>query len=120
MTKTEAIHSWFNAFMPSFREGNVDEDAKMPWLTYSWAESGRPFEAVNITVNIWHKTESEKICDDKADAFKQYIAENDIIVYDGGAIMVTPGTPFCQSLNDETDSTLKRRYINLELEYLNF
>lgn len=118
MTKSEAIYQWFNRFMPSYRDGNVDEDANFPWLTYTYADTGRAFEQANITVNIWHKTESESVCDKKAQEFKEYINENDIILFDDGAILVTPGSPFVQGLNDETDNTLKRRYINLEFEYL--
>ena len=36
-----------------------------------------------------------------------------IVAYDDGAVWLTKGSPWCQSLNDDTSPTIKRRYLNV-------
>lgn len=41
-----------------------------------------------------------------------------MIKCDEGYIWVKTGSPWCQSLTDDTDKAIKRRYINITLEFL--
>ena len=40
------------------------------------------------------------------------------VFYDGGAMWITRGSPWCQNIADESDKDIKRRYLNLTVEYL--
>ena len=37
---------------------------------------------------------------------------------DGGKIWVKRGTPFAQNMGDEKDELIKRKYVNITLEFL--
>ena len=119
MTKDKALHAWFSQFLPAFPTSNVPEDATFPWLTYelitgSW-ESGE----IALTVNLWYYTESEAIPNAKAQEISDAIGMGGAFVpYDGGAIWIKRGSPWCQNIVDESDKNIKRRYLNITVEYL--
>lgn len=120
MTKDKALYKYFNNFMPSYPSSAVPDDTTFPWLTYEVITGAFGDEPVGITVNLWYRTESESIPNEQAQALRQYIALNNIIKCDEGYIWVKPGSPWCQNLTDEVDASIKRRYINITLEYLTF
>ena len=37
---------------------------------------------------------------------------------DGGVLWLKRGTPFAQSMGDETDDLIKRKYLNITAEFL--
>ena len=118
MTKTKALFEYFNRFMPSWPADSVPDDATLPMLTYSLVTGAWGDLPVSITVNLWFKTDSEATANAKADELRQYITENEIIDCGEGFIWVKPGSPWCQALRDDVDPFIKRRYINITLEYL--
>lgn len=125
MTKDVVLHDFFSSFgiaaypSTSVVNENGEEDVVFPYLTYtpvfdSW--SGSP---VSITVNLWFYTESEKIPNDKAEELSRAIGlGGKLLPCDGGYIWLKRGSPWCQSLTDETSKNIKRRYINVTAEYL--
>ena len=119
MTKDKALHAWFSQFLTAYPTSNVPEDAVFPWLTYelitgSW-ESGK----IALTVNLWYYTESEAVPNAKAQEIADAIGMGGTFVfYDGGAMWITRGSPWCQNIADESDKNIKRRYLNLTVEYL--
>lgn len=119
MTKDKALHAWFSQFLSAYPTSNVPEDAVFPWLTYelitgSW-ESGK----IALTVNLWYYTESEAVPNAKAQEIADAIGMGGTFVfYDGGAMWITRGSPWCQNIADESDKNIKRRYLNLTVEYL--
>lgn len=117
MTKDVAIHSYFNGFMKSYPVTSVPKDATFPWLTYELVTGAWNDVPVSVTVNMWFRTDSEVIPNQKADEFRRYIETNDIITCDDGRIWVKTGEPWCQSVKEESDDAIKRRYINITLEY---
>lgn len=118
MTKGTAMHSFFNSFgIPGYPSTSVPENAEFPYLTYtpifdSWGNQ------VSITVNLWYRTESEAEPSAKAQEIANVLGGAKYIPCDGGALLLTRGVPWCQSLTDSTDETIKRRYINITAEYL--
>lgn len=119
MTKNEALFAWFNGFMPFYRASSVPDDVVFPYGTYEYVESAFDGGENGMTVNLWFYTTSEAVPDAKAQAFSTLIGYGGAIIpCDGGYIWLKRGTPFCQSLRDETDSNIKRRYINITAEYL--
>lgn len=96
----------------------VIKDAILPYITYEWATSDIEGGDVPIVVQLWERTYSEATPNEHARSFRKYIEENDTVLYEDGSIWVKPGTPFCRSLKDEVDPYIKRRYINVTLEFL--
>ena len=118
MNKTQALHTLFNNFMVAYPAHAVPEDTIFPWLTYEVITANWGDNSVPITVNMWFRTESEAIPNKMAEDFRKYIIENDTVECDEGFIWVKPGEPWCQSLSDDTDPFIKRRYITLTLDYM--
>lgn len=121
MTKNKALYSWFNEVMTFYRDTAVPHDAELPYGTYSYAEDSFGGSPVNITVNMWFRTESEAVPDEKARELEKKIGYGGTLIpCDEGYIWLQKGTPWCQGLVDDIDPAIKRRYINITADYLTF
>ncbi len=120
MTKEHALHKFFNSFgIGGHKNTHVPDDPAFPYLTYDTPISSFEEDPVSITVHLYDYTDSEAKLDAKAEEIRQRIGMGGILLpCDGGAIWLKWGSPWCQSLDDETDATIKRRYINITAEYL--
>lgn len=125
MTKDKALHAFFSSFgIPAYVNTNVtneqgEEDIIFPYLTYEYSASSFGDGEISLTVNLWYYTESEAIPNAKAQEMADVIGRGGkVIPCDGGAIWIKRGSPWCQSLRDDTDPVIKRRYINITAEYL--
>lgn len=120
MTKEQALHAFFNKFgITGYRNTSVPDGAVLPYLTYTSQVSSIGEEPVSLTVHTYHYTDSEAIPDALAEKIRKEIGMGGVILYcDGGAIWLKWGTPWCQSLVDDTDKNIKRRYINITAEFL--
>ena len=119
MTKEQALHQFFNRFgITGYRNTSVPDDVIFPFLTYDTPISSFDEDPVSITLNLYFYTDSEADPDAKAEEIRQAIGMGGILLnYDGGAIWLKRGVPWCQSLVDETNRNIKRRYINITAEY---
>lgn len=121
MTKNKALFAWFNEFMPFYRASSVPDDVIMPYGTYEYIESAFDAGEVGLTVNLFFRTESEAIPDEKAQELSKRIGYSGVMIpCDEGYIWLKRGSPFCQSLTYENDPAIKRRYINITAEHLTF
>lgn len=120
MTKEQALHQFFNSFgIVGYRITSVPDDAIFHYLTYDAPISSFEEEPVSITLNLYYYTDSEAVPDAKAEEIRNTIGMGGkIIPCDGGAIWLKWGSPWCQSLVDDTNATIKRRYINITAEFL--
>lgn len=118
MTKAAALFEWFNGFLPAYPASNVPKDVIFPYLTYELVLGAWGDEDIGITVNLWYYTESEAEPNAMADKMSKAIGRGGTYVEcDGGAILIKRGNPWCQNVVDERDTNIKRRYINISLEY---
>ena len=119
MTKGAALQSFFDSIMTSYAESAVPEDATLPYLTYDFIISAWDGGEVGLTVNMWFRTASEKEPNAAVDKLSKAIGLGGVqLPCDDGVIWLKRGSPWAQSLTDETDKTIKRRYINVTAEYL--
>lgn len=120
MTKGAALQQFFESFgIPAYTASSVPDDAVFPWLTYELITSAWEGGEVGMTVNLWYYTTSEAIPNAKAQEISEAIGVGGkVLKCDGGYIWLKRGSPWCQSLTDDTDSTIKRRYLNVTAEYL--
>ena len=121
MTKNKALFAWFNEFMPFYRASSVPKDVDMPYGTYEYPDGAFDAGEIGLTVNLWFRTESEAVPDEKAQELSQRIGYGGVyILCDEGYIWLKRGSPWCQSLLYQDDPAIKRRYINITAEYLTF
>lgn len=120
MTKAETLQIFFSSFgLTAYTATSVPDDVIFPYLTYDLITGAWGDEQAAITVNLWFYTESEAVPNAKAEEMSRAIGNGGVILpCDGGAIWIRRGAPWCQSLTDETNHTIKRRYINVTAEFL--
>ena len=119
MTKGAALQAFFSRFMDAYAASAVPDDATLPYLTYELITSAWDGGEVGLTVNMWFRTTSEKEPNAAVDKLSNAIGLGGVqIPCDDGVIWLKRGSPWAQSLTDETDKTIKRRYINVTAEYL--
>ena len=119
MTKGAALQSFFDSIMTSYASSAVPYDATLPYLTYELITSAWDGGEVGLTVNMWFRTTSEKEPNAAVDKLSKAIGLGGVFLHcDDGVIWLKRGSPWAQSLTDETDKTIKRRYINVTAEYL--
>ena len=119
MTKAAALQQFFYEFgIPAYASSSVPDDAVFPWLTYDLSTSAWDDGNVSLTVNLWYYTTSEATPNAKAQEISDSIGRGGAIIpCDGGYIRLLRGNPFCQSLHDDSDSMIKRRYMNITARY---
>lgn len=119
MTKDKALQAFFGGFgIPAYTTASVPRNTEFPWLTYEYSPSAFDEGETSITVNLWYHTESEAVPNAKAQEISNAIGLGGrVIRCDGGFIWLKRGSPFCQSLADEADRNIKRRYINITAEF---
>lgn len=120
MTKEAALHQFFNTFgIPGYTVSSVPDDAVFPWLTYELVTGSFENGENSVTANLWYYGESEAVPNAKAREIAEEIGySGKILSVDGGFIWIKRGTPWCQNLRDETNVNIKRRYLNITVEYL--
>lgn len=119
MTKDKALFAFMSSFgIPAYVSTSVPDDAPFPRLTYDPVFDNFFGGQVVFTVNLWYRTESESEPNSKAFEITRKIGEARTIRCDEGGIIIRCGNPLIQNMSDPDDSMIKRRYINLTLEYI--
>ena len=126
MTKAAAINEFWNSFgLKAFEENtllDVDENGQeikpeFPYITYQLVTDSFDREVV-ATANIWYRTTGWKAINAKTEEISAHIGlGGKIIKCDGGRIWIKKGQPFAQNMGDESDDLIKRKYLNVNIEY---
>lgn len=119
MDKEQTIHAFFSSFgWKAYDETLLPDDAEMPRITYGLATDslGHP---VSMAFSLWDKSYSWKTVTEKAQEIADAITfmHPPAIKCDSGRIYITPGSPWTQRMSEPTDDTIRRLYLNLEVEY---
>ena len=119
MTKAAAIYQFWNSFgLTAYDENSVPDDASFPYITYQLVTDSFDRE-IPLTASIWYRSESWSGINAKADEISKKISRGGkIIPCDGGAIWLKRGQPFAQSMGDESDDLIKRKYLNITAEFM--
>ena len=121
MTPEAAVYTFLSSFgIPAYAASSVPDQATFPYLTYDLVlgEWGEP--EVNMPVNVWYRTDSEAIPNAKVREISQAIGMGGVLLHcDGGVLWVKKGSPWAQAVTVEgEDEKVKRRYVNINIEYL--
>ena len=119
MTKAAAIYQFWSGFgLTAYEENTVPTDASFPYITYQLVTDSFDRE-IPLTASIWYRSESWAGINAKAEEISQTISRGGkIISCDGGAIWLKRGQPFAQSMGDESDNLIKRKYLNITAEFM--
>jgi len=121
MTPEAAVYTFLSSFgIPAYAASSVPDQATFPYLTYDLVlgEWGQP--EVNMPVNVWYRTDSEALPNAKVREISQAIGMGGVTLpCDGGMLWVKKGSPWAQAVTVEgEDEKVKRRYVNINIEYL--
>lgn len=120
MKREEALFNFFNQFgIPAYESSVVPSEAALPYLTFTDVKNSFNDGEVACAVNIWARTGSNKPLLEIDDALFDAIGLSGTVVsYDGGAVWIKRGSPWSQTMIETSDPSIKRRFINISLEYL--
>lgn len=118
MTKAAAIYQFWSGFgLNAHEENTVPTDSTFPYVTYQLVTDSFDRE-VAATASLWYRGESWKAINAKAEEISAHIGlGGKIIKCDGGRIWIKRGQPFAQNMGDESDDLIKRKYLNVTIEY---
>lgn len=120
MDKAQAIHNFWSGFgLPAYDENTVPDNAQTPYITYGTATDSID-RAITLSASLWYRSSSWADIQKKADEIDKFIVSMrpPTIELNDGRLYVTKGTPFAQRMGDPDDTTIKRIYINLMVEFL--
>ena len=119
MTKAAAIYQFWNSFgLTAYDENTVPTDADFPYITYQFVTDSFDRE-IPLSASLWYRSESWTEINAKTEEISQKISRGGkIISCDGGAIWLKRGQPFAQSMGDESDNLIKRKYLNITAEFI--
>ena len=119
MTKAAAIYQFWSSFgLTAYEENTVPTDAAFPYVTYQLVTDSFERE-IPLTASLWYRSENWTTINAKAEEISQGISRGGkIIPCDGGAIWLKRGQPFAQSMGDESDNLIKRKYLNITAEFM--
>ena len=126
MTPEAALHAFLSGFdIPAYAAAATpdkgdDEWQGFPYLTYDLVMGAWGQAEVNVTVNLWYRTDSEAVPNAKVREMHDAIGLGGVTVpCDGGMLWIKRGSPWAQSvLVEGEDDKVKRRYVNVNVEYL--
>ena len=122
MTKEAALHNFWSMFgLPAYEENAVPtgkDGATFPYITYQVVTDSFGSE-VALTASVWYRGTSWVEANAKTEEISRAISRGGkTIPVDGGVLWLKRGTPFSQSMGDETDDLIKRKYLNITAEFL--
>lgn len=123
MNKAQTIHSFWSGFgLKAYDENTIptgDNSPDLPYITYSVSTDslGNP---VTMYGNIYDRSTSWKLVEDKAEEIAKAVVnmQPPTLKFNDGRIYITKGTPFSQRMSDASNDTIRRLYININVEYL--
>lgn len=122
MTKTAALHKFASSFgIAAYQEHAVPCNANFPYLTYSVITDSFSENETPLTFSLWYRTTSWAEINAKTEEISRVIGYGGLVVdCDGGKMWIKRGQPFASSMGDNSDDLIKRKLINVSVEYLTF
>jgi hypothetical protein len=118
MTKAAAIYQFWSGFgLTAYEENTVPEDAAFPYVTYQLVTDSFDRE-VAATASLWYRGESWTAINAKTEEIAQHIGlGGKLIKCDRARIWIKRGQTYAQNMGDESDDLIKRKYLNVNIEY---
>lgn len=123
MTPEAAIYQFLSGFgIPAYASSSVPDQAEFPYITYDLSLGYWGQTEVNMPVNVWYRTESEAEPNAKVRELSNTLGIGGVTVpCDGGMLWLKRGEPWVQAMAIEgEDEKVKRRYVNINIEFLTY
>ena len=123
MTPEAAIYQFLSGFgIPAYASSSVPDQAEFPYITYDLSLGYWGQTEVNMPVNVWYRTESEAEPNAKVREISDTLGIGGVTVpCDGGMLWLKRGEPWVQAMSIEgEDEKVKRRYVNINIEFLTY
>ena len=122
MTKEAALYNFWSMFgLPAYEENAVptgEGGAEFPYITYQVVTDSFGND-VALTGSVWYRSTSWKEANAKAQEISNILSRGGVTIScDGGIIWIRRGVPFAQSMGDESDDLIKRKYLNITAEFM--
>lgn len=122
MTKESALQYWFESLGLMAYQADAlptgENAPPFPYLTYELATDGWG-TAVPISASLWYRSTSWIAANEMTRHISEQISRGGTLLHcDDGTIWITRGTPFARSARDDTDDQVKRKILNIMVEYL--
>ena len=118
MNKVQAINKFWNQFLKAYEENTVPDDAKMPYITFQIVTDGFN-KSVSMAASLWYRGTSWSEINAKTAEIEKAIGYGGkVLKCDGGAIWLKCGSPFAQNMKEPSDDLVRRKYLNIEAEFL--
>ena len=121
MTPEAAVYQFMSGFgIPAYASTAVPDDAELPYITYDLVVGSWGDTEVNVPVNVWYRTSGEAVLNAKVREIGSRLGIGGITLpCDGGIVWFKKGEPWAQAVYVEgEDENVKRRYVNINIEYL--
>lgn len=122
MNKAQAIHEFWSSFSLKAIDEMSAYDTRMElpdkYITYE-VQTANIGEPVALTASLWYRSTSWADISQKADEIAAYIGYGGrVIPVDGGYLWIKLGSPFAQRMAVDHDSSIRRIYINITVDFL--
>ena len=126
MTPEAAVYSFMSGFgIPAYPSSSTPDRASeewegFPYITYDLVVGEWMRGEVNMPVNVWYRGDSEAAPNAKVRDIAEAIGLGGVTVpCDGGMLWIKKGSPWAQAVTVEgEDDMVKRRYVNVNIEFL--
>lgn len=122
MKKAEAIYQFWSSFgLEAYEENSLptgENKPNLPYISFSVAQ-GSFGDEIPLSASLWYRSQSRKEIELKTEEISKAIGRGGLFMdIEGGKLWIKRGQPFAQAMGDETDSLIKRQYINITVEFL--
>ena len=124
MTKEAALFNFWSGFgLTAYEENTVpsaddsENEPKFPYLTYQVA-TGDIGAEIALSASLWYRSSSWLDINNKTRQIEKKIGRGGLLLpCDDGAMWIKQGTPFAQNMSDPDDDTIRRKFINISVEF---
>lgn len=117
MTKEEALYQFWSSFgLTAYDEAAVPDGTAFPYITYQSVTNNFIGGDTSMTASVWYRSESWEAPARKAEEIANFIGAGGIYWRD--IMWIKQGEPFSQSMGDSEDKIIKRKVINITVQFL--
>jgi hypothetical protein len=119
MTKAAAIYQFWSGFgLTAYEENNIPSDAELPYISYQYV-SNKFERETPMSASIWYRDSSEVAMNAKAEEIGAFIDNMPKAKkIDGGRLRIYCGSPWCNTISDQNDPSIKAKILNIVVEYM--
>lgn len=122
MTKAEAFYQFWSSFgLDTYEKNSVyqlDESPSFPYLTYELNTDSFSEVSTALSCSLWYRSTSWVEANEKVEEISKAIGiGGKMLKCDGGYIWIKRGSPFAQSMGDDSDDLIKRKYISISADF---